>query len=102
MKQVTINLYSFSELNEKARQRAINEHQSFMTNEGQEYEDDNGEMQIDYPEWEEDDVIENIEANEYVFFEDGELASVTHYCGKHPQAGTTELKFHGRTYDITK
>jgi hypothetical protein len=102
MKQVTINLYSFSELNEKAKQTAINEHQTFMESLPVEYENEAGELEDVYEEYDENAVIENIEANEYIFFEDGKLASCTTYCGKHPKAGTTELKFHGRIYDITK
>jgi hypothetical protein len=50
----------------------------------------------------EEAIKETIEANDYIFFEDGKLTSCTTYTGKHPKSGTTELKFHGRIYDITK
>lgn len=102
MKQVEINLYSFSELSKEAKQKAIDEHKQFMDQEGQEFEDENGEMQTDYPDWSEDEVIDNIEANEYIYFEDGRLAHCTTYTGKHEKSGTTLFHFHGRDYDITK
>lgn len=103
MKQVTINLYQFSELNKDAQQKAINEHKIFLLQLGEESENEDGEMITEYPEdYEDDYVIENIEANDYIFFEDGELASCTTYTGGHPKSGITELKFAGRIYDITK
>jgi len=101
MKQVLINLYSFNELSKKAQEKAIREHQTFMEEMGEEFEDENGEMKKDYPEYSEDDVKENIEANEYIFFEDGNLAKCTTYTGKHKKSGITEFNFHGRIYDIT-
>lgn len=48
----------------------------------------------------EEAVKETIEANEYLFYADGELANVTHYCGKHEKAGITEVKFHGETFEL--
>lgn len=103
MKQVLINLYSFSELDKKAQQRAIYEHAEFMASIPMQIENEDGEMIEEYDEnLEESDVIENIEANEYIFFEDGELAHCVTYTGGHPKTGTTELNFHGRIYDITK
>lgn len=91
MTQVTINLYSFSELSKEAQQKAMESHAEFLIT-----TDENAN---DYTE---NDVIENIEANEYVFFQDGRLAHCTTYTGKHPKSGTTEFHFHGTTYDITK
>lgn len=103
MKQVTINLYSFSELSKDAQQKAINEHKDFLLSIGEEFENEDGEMVTEYPEdYEDSYVIENIEVNEYVYFEDGKLASCTTYTGKHPKSGISELNFHGRIYDITK
>lgn len=102
MKQVTINLYSFSELSKEAQQKAIYEHKEFLLQLGEESENEDGEMITEYPDdYEDDCVIENIEANEYIYFEDGQLASCTTYTGEHEKSGITELKFHGRIYDIT-
>jgi len=87
MKNVTINLYSFAELNEKAKQKAINEHYDFLCS-------------VDNYEPTDTEVIENIEMNDYVFYFDGELASCVTYCGKHEKAGTTEFTVHGETFNL--
>jgi len=101
MLTVSINLYSFNELNEAAKEFAVNDYANFLEEIGNEYEDENGVMQTDYSRPDEETTIETIEANEYLFFEDGTMASITHYCGKHEKAGITEFKFKGRVYDIT-
>jgi len=101
MLTVSINLYSLNELNEKARLFAINDYANFLEEIGQECEDENGEMHTDYSRPDDETTIETIEANKYLFFEDGTMASITHYCGKHEKAGITEFKFKGRVYDIT-
>ncbi len=88
MKTVTINLYSFDELTEQAQEKAIQDHAEFLAQEEEE-------------EFSRDDVIDNIIINNYLFFEDGELAHITEYTGKHPKSGTLEFHFHGRTFDIT-
>lgn len=94
MTQVTIDLYSFSELSKDAQQKAISEHQNFLADmslsEGENYADKD-----------DDEIIEDIEMSEYLFFQDGELVHCTTYTGNHPKSGTTEFHFHGRTYDIT-
>lgn len=100
MKNVTINLYSFEELNEKARQKAISEHQSFLDGQPEQYENEDGEMVEEYVEHTEADAIENIEANEYIYFEDGKLAHCCTYTGKHEKAGITEFYFHGSTFTL--
>ena len=102
MKQVTINLYSFLELNQDAQQKAIREHSEFMASMPVQCENNNGELEDVYEEYSDEDIVDNILVNGYIFFEDGKLASCTIYTGKHPKSGTTELKFHGRIYDITK
>lgn len=48
----------------------------------------------------EEAIKETIEANEYFFFADGELANCTTYTGQHEKAGTTELNFHGEIYEL--
>lgn len=93
MKQVTIDLYLFSELDKEARQKAISDHIVFMEQSRQEWEKDD-EFTPEYAE-------ENIEINEYLFFKDGELAHCTTYTGGHEKTGITEFHFHGRDYNIT-
>jgi len=101
MKKVTINIYEYSELNSKAKERAISEHEAFLLSIGNEFENENGEIVREYPnEIELTEVIDSIEANEYLFYSDGDLANVTHYCGKHPKSGITELKLGTEIYQV--
>lgn len=97
MTQAKISLYSFAELSEQAKRKAISEHEDFLLSVGEESENEDGEMVTEYPEEiEESVVIEHIEINEYLFFEDGNLAHCVTYTGGHKKAGTTELFFHGQ------
>lgn len=100
MKQVTVNLYSFEELNEYGKEKAIQEHKEFLDNELLEFEDENSNTKSEYIYYSDEDVIDNILANEYMFFHNGDMATCVTYCGKHPKAGTTEFKFKGETYAL--
>jgi hypothetical protein len=101
MKKVTINLYEYSELSNKAKEKAISEHEAFLLSIGNEYEDEDGNLIKEYPnEIDITEVIDSIEGNEYLFYSDGNLANVTHYCGKHPKAGNIELKLGNDVYQI--
>lgn len=102
MKTVTINLYQFDELTEKAKQFAIEEHSSFLLNEGEECENEHGEIVTEYRDSiSDEEVIESIKANEYYFFADGDMAHVCEYVDNHPtKAGITEFKFHGQTIQL--
>lgn len=90
MKNVSIRLYSFSELSDTAKQKAVYDHAIFLN-----------EIDAKGRIFEDDETIDAIESNEYLFFEDGVLARCTQYTGTHPKSGTLEFHFHGRTYDIT-
>lgn len=100
MKTVNIKIYSFSELNEAAKQKAIYEHIDFLDSVPEDYENEAGEMESEYVDHTEAEAIESIEANDYFFYADGDLAHCVTYCGNHPEAGKTELKFHGEIYSI--
>ena len=97
MRKVEISLYSFDELNGQAKDRAIADHIGFLDSLPEEFEDADGIMCSEYIEHTEEQAIESIQANEYLFFADGTLANVTQYCGKHPRAGQAELTLHGET-----
>ena len=98
MKTVSINLYSFSELNDHAKNRAIDEHRDFMQSLPDQYVDEHGELVFEYADYTIPEVIQNIEANEYLFFADGTLADTVQYVGKHPKVGISELTFYGEIY----
>lgn len=91
MKTVTINLYSFSELSKEAKEKVILEHARFLI----EVAETEEEATFD-----DDYVVDNIQANDYLFYNDGELAHCTTYTGKHPKAGITEFHFHGNDFTI--
>jgi hypothetical protein len=110
---VNFNLYELHELDEQAREKAIEEHRRFMLEIMRPDDFISGDPEYDTPEelqktyeaeydyilMNDDPVIESIEINEYLFFEDGELANVCSYYGG-LRAGETWLKVHGKEYKI--
>jgi hypothetical protein len=89
MKQVTINLYSFSELCNDSKEKAISEHADFLAATSE-----------DADNYTREDIVNEIEINEYLFFQSGELSSCTTYTGKHSKSGITELKLGGEVYTL--
>lgn len=55
-------------------------------------------MKYEYIDHTEQDAEEFINANEYLFFSNGDLANTVTYCGAHPRAGESELILNGETY----
>jgi len=114
MKKVTINLYSFAELNEAAKQNAINEHRNFelsvmcpddFISSEPEHDTEKALLnayneQYSYFMQNDDPIIAAIEANEYLFFANGKLANCTQYTGSHPKSGMTEFSIEGDVYLI--
>jgi len=99
---ITIKLYSFSELSEKAKRRAIETHREFILSIMESDDFETGIVEYDYYARNDEPIIENIKANDYLFFEDGELAHTITYCGNHPLAGETHFIFNGVDYLIKK
>lgn len=111
MKNVSINLYSFQELTEKAKQFAIMEHRTFLLSvlqpdyiDGVPDWDDPEKMEMyrdEYSDIDENDepVIESIEINDYLFYYDGKMCNACTYTAG-PNKGLTEIKIHGETYYI--
>ena len=99
---ITIKLYSFSELNEKAKRRAIEEHREFELNIIELNDFENGIAEYDYYAENDEPIIEIIEANDYLFFANGELANTVRYCGNHPLAGEIHFIYNGTDYLIKK
>lgn len=103
MKTVTLNLLSISELNKEAKNIAIEQHRDFLV---ESYRDDMFDDSFNMTRSKytksltKQEVIEDIEANEYLYFPNGEMANITYYCGKHEKAGQTELKLFGAIYSI--
>jgi len=111
---ITIKLYSFSELGEKAKRKAIEDHRAFMLSLMSPEDFISGIAEYDTPEelqktyeaeyeyyaTNDEPIIENIEANDYLFFANGKLAHTVRYCGNHPLAGETHFIFNGVEYLI--
>lgn len=90
MKQITINLYSFSELADESKEKAIEDHAEFLNN-----------LPESRDQYSREETIDSIEANDYLFFDDGIIANCTSYTGEHEKNGKTEFHFHGSTIDIS-
>jgi uncharacterized membrane protein len=91
MKKVTIELYSINELNKEAKQKAINEHKSFLIDS---YDDGMFDESFDMTRSKyakqllKDEIIGHIEINNYLFLKNGEMAHTLQYmknnkCEKH-------------------
>ena len=98
-----IKLYEYDELNEEAKEKAFNTHLDFLYSNPKDYEDEDGNIKYDdyetYTEKElKEEVETSIEINKYLFFENGEMADIILFSGKHKKAGITEFYFHGKTY----
>lgn len=114
MFNVNITLYSFDELNEKAKEKAIEDHRNFLLSTMHPTDFISGDPQWDTPEelqktydaeyeyysFEDEPIVDSIEANDYLFFANGNICPSTTYWGNHPKAGTTELQIHGEIIEL--
>jgi hypothetical protein len=96
--KVEINLYSYDELKEKSKEFAFNQHEDFLNSCEEEYENEEGVLIKEYVEHDKEEVEDSLRINEYLFFESGEMANITHFTGEHEKAGKTEFYFFGKTY----
>ena len=111
MKSFTVNLCSFCELSHNAQKKAIEEHRKFILDNMCPEDFVSGDPQYDTEEalqeeydneyfyvLENDDyVIESIEANDYLFYESGELAWIKY---KFPNNDVREMYVHHNGVDI--
>ena len=104
-----IKLYSYDELKGKSQDKAFNEHLNFLLENPSTYEDEDEQGNIitkyeNILKWTDEEiksyVEDSIKINGYLFFEDGTMANITHFTGKHKKSGTTEFYFQGKTYII--
>ena len=93
-----INLYSYDELKEESKEKAFIEHEDFLNQLGEEFENEEGVLIKEYPNHNKEEVEDSLRINEYLFFESGELANITHFTGEHEKAGTTEFYFNNKIY----
>ena len=84
--QIKIKLYSYNELSEEAKEKAFNEQFNFLCYIAKEYETEKDIY---------NSVEESIRINEYLYFEDGEMAHIVTHVGDHEKAPLTEFIFKG-------
>ena len=111
MLKVEISLYSFHELKPEAQRKAIEAHRRFLLDtlqpdfiDGVTDWNDPEKMEVyraeyEYLEEHDEPIVENIEANDYNFFADGELCWTCTYTGG-PKKGLTEIKIHGELVTV--
>lgn len=89
MKTISINIYSFSELGEKAQRKAVDEHREFLLSVMRPEDFISGcpeydtpeelqkeyESEYDYYLMNDDPIIESIEVNGYMFYANGDIYS---------------------------
>lgn len=101
--QVTVELYKLNELSNEVRGKVIKDHMHFLSND---YDDVDIEIHGSIKEYwnsiTEESAIESIEVNEYLYYSDGNIANVVHYCGKHERSGEQVLTFDNKEYIINK
>jgi restriction endonuclease S subunit len=93
-----INLYSYDELKEKAKDKAFIEHEDFLNQLGEEFENEEGVLIKEYVKHDKEEVEDSLRINEYLFFESGEIAHIMHFTGEHEKAGTTKFYFNDKVY----
>ena len=110
MINVTIQLFNFNELSERAQKRAIDDHRNFLLSVMQPNDFVSGCTEYDTPEqlqeqyeqeyeyylFNDDPIVESIECNDYMFFANGELANTVHYIA----TGKTVFEFAGIKMEV--
>lgn len=110
--KMPIELYSFEELNQDARQAAIEEHRSFLLDAMTPADFISGDPEYDTPEElrkqynaeydyymdNDEPIVDSILANEYMFYKSGIMANVQ-YIHRHGER-LTVLKAYGQTIPI--
>lgn len=114
MLQLTINLYTFSELSEKAKEKAIEDARQFLLSIMHPTDFISGDPEYDTHEklteqytaehdyycFNDEPILEYIEANDYIFYYNGDLCHTVTFCGQHPRAGEMDITIHGETFTI--
>lgn len=113
--EVTVNLYTFEELSDTAKEYAISDHRAFLLSEmspndfisgDPEYDtpeklQEQYESEYEYIENNDEGVVESICINDYLFYKSGEIANACTYIEGHPdksKAGKTIVKYNGVEY----
>ena len=71
--------YEITDLSEEVKNKVISEHLAFMESLPIECEQEDGTMEDEYMEFTEEETIENIEINKYLYDEEGELLPICYH-----------------------
>lgn len=97
---IDINLYSFEELSQESKDKAVYEHRGFLLEitRPKDFEtDEDFNQYMEDVEYDDCIVIDSIVLNDYLYFEDGELADYcTFWNGNHKVK--TEFYFMNKVY----
>ena len=100
---IAVTIYTIDELEDEARELAIQEHRDFLVDVfNEDMYDECFEMTQEKYEEEltEEDVVENIKINDYRYYANGEMARTLRYTGKHPRSGEHVLIHNNVEYSI--
>ena len=103
MKTVTINVYELKELDEHIQNMVIDEHREFLISI---YSDDMFDESFNMTRSKyaktltKSEIIEDIEANGYLYFKNGDMVQYVEYTNSHPKAGKRELTLNGEVYEF--
>lgn len=89
--KIELELFKYDELEGEAKKKAFDEHYIFLSSIPYDYETEDEIKEY---------VEDSITINEYLFFKNGEMADITHYTGKHPKEGKTELKIFNKIIEV--
>ena len=103
MKKVTINVYELKELDKHIQNMLIDEHRDFLISI---YSDDMFDESFNMTRSKyaktltKSKIIKDIEANEYLYFKNGDLVQYVEYTNSHPKAGKRELTLNSEVYEF--
>ena len=111
---IDLNLYSIDELSGNAKQKAIEDHRTFLLYDMRPEDFISGDPTYDTPdelekaynsEYEyysmnDEPIIDSIQANDYLFFIDGSMANVTYHIDKAHNVTKRVLKLFNRNYEF--
>lgn len=98
---IKLELFSINELEKDSKRKAIDSHRDFLidTYSDEDFDSSFNMTRSKYKKSLTNSyVIEEIEANDYLYFKDGELADTIQYTGKHERSGEHVLTFNNEEY----
>ncbi len=105
-KDFEVITYLLDELPETSKQKAIQEHLDFLNAEGITCENESGELEVEYDyldackDSDINEVIENIDVNEYEYDFNGDLVGITTYMSDNKPTGKKTIRINKQEIEI--